>query len=313
MNRPRHSTPARRPGPASPVLALWVCLLAAVGLFAAPAAGQLLLDDLPEDAQGAEVVERLGETAETSVVLTNSSGEAFRVADVFRGKPVLLALVYYDCPIICDLTLERLHASLRDLDYTIGEDFTLLIVSFDPSNTPTLAANKKLLYTSGYNRPLNQTIRDGWIFATGTEGSVRALADSVGFHYRRMSNGEYAHPSALIVLSPEAKVTRYIYGLDYPARQLKLSLLDASEGRIAASLGDRVLHFCFRYDPTAGAYSVEAMRVVQLGGIVTVLFLAVLISGLLISERIKKERQRHRSGPGATDDLPEAGVAGARA
>lgn len=268
-------------------------------LLAAPARGQLLLDELPEEARGAEIVEKLGETVEKSVVLTDSDGEAFRVGAFFDredSKPVVLALVYYDCPIICSVALDRLHQSLRELDYTIGEDFRVLVVSFDPTETPRLAAQKKILYTSGYNRPVTPRVEAGWKFLTGSVANVRALADSVGFRYSRMSNGEYAHPSALIVLSPEGKVTRYLYGLDYPARQVKLSLLDASEGRIAASLGDRVLHFCYRYDPTAGAYSASAMRIMQFGAIVTVSFLAILIGGLLLAERIRKEQARAAAG-----------------
>lgn len=131
-------------------------------------------------------------------------------------------------------------------------------------------------------------MREGWHFATGDETTVRELADSMGWIYQPLPNGEFSHPTAIMIASPDGVLTRYIYGFDFPAKQMKLSLLDASEGKIAQSLGDKLLHYCYRFDPQAGAYTMEAMAVMRIAGVLTVLGLIVLIGGLFAWESSKK-------------------------
>lgn len=257
------------------------------GLFAAPASAQVLLSEPPEAIRGVTVTERLGDSLPVRLTFMNSDGRMVPLADSFDGKrPVVLALVYYDCPVVCPLVLTRLTESFRQLDYTIGEDYRVVVLSIDHTEGPTQSDAARMRYTSTYGRG-GEALAEGWRFLTGDPVSVKMLADACGWDFKRLSNGEYSHPAAIMIASPEGKLTRYIYGFDYPPRQLKLSLLDATDGKIAASLGDRLLHFCYRYDPTAGAYSMEAMALMRLAGVLTVVAIAGLIGGLLIAEKVR--------------------------
>lgn len=238
--------------------------------------------------------ERLGARVPLELLFQDSEGRTVPLASSFvEGRPVVLALVYYRCPVVCTMVMERMVASFNQLDYAIGSEFNVVCLSFDEQENPTIAQAKKNEIIPQYTRKVGQEVSDGWAFLTGEADSVRQVAQAVGFRYKKLPNGEYAHPIAFMVLSPDGTVTRYFYGYDYPARQMKLALLDASEGKVAQSIGDRVLHFCFQFDPTAGAYTLQALRVMQLGGAVTVVFLAGLVGGLLFRER---RRRGQRAG-----------------
>lgn len=238
--------------------------------------------------------ERLGARVPLELTFEDSQGRTAPLGASFAsGRPVVLALVYYRCPVVCTMVMERMVASFNQLDYAIGSEFNVVCLSFDDQESPTAALSKKQEIIPQYTRKVGQEVSDNWAFLTGDADSVRQVADAVGFRYKKLPNGEYAHPIAFMVLSPEGTVTRYFYGYDYPARQMKLALLDASEGKVAQSIGDRVLHFCFQFDPTAGAYTLQALRVMQLGGVVTVVFLTGLVGGLLFRER---RRRRQRAG-----------------
>lgn len=268
--------------------ALFRAAVACIGVsfFGAHAPAQLLLNEPPEAIRGVTVTERLGETLPLRLTFMNSDGRMVPLADSFDGtRPVVLALVYYDCPVVCPLVLTRLTESFRQLDYTIGEDYRVVVLSIDHTEGPTQSDAARMRYTSAYGR--GAALDAGWRFLTGDPVSVKMLADACGWDFKRLSNGEYSHPAAIMIASPEGKLTRYIYGFDYPPRQMKLSLLDATDGKIAASLGDRLLHFCYRYDPTAGAYSMEAMALMRLAGVLTVVAIAGLIGGLLIAEKVR--------------------------
>ncbi len=266
--------------------------LGAVGVPASRASGQLILPrEQVAELRGVDIEERLNSQVPLDAVFTNDRGEKVTLGDSFKdGKPAILALVYYECPVVCTVVLDKLLESLNQLDYTAGKDYRLLVVSFDHREGTTQAQGKKYRFLSHYNRApaAPPGAADGIAFHTGDRASIERLTDSVGFQFAPLANGEWSHAAGITILSPDGRVMRYLYGYSYPSDQLKLSLLDATDGKIARSLGERIMHYCFRYDPTAGAYSLEAMALMRLGGAVTVVLLIVLIVCLLIGERVRR-------------------------
>ncbi|MEM1184109.1 MAG: SCO family protein [Planctomycetota bacterium] len=287
-------------------LAAALCVLAFGGLSGV-ATGQILLSERPEEIQNLDVTERLGERLPRGLTFTDHKGERVALDDVIaRGKPIIFAFVYFDCPIVCTVVLDRTHKGLRQLDYTIGEDFTLLVISFDHTEGASEAESRRILDVTGYDRSSEPGVSDGFVYLTGAAGDLRALSEATGFPFRRLSNGEYSHPVGIMVLSPEGRLSRYLYGFEYPPKELKLSLLDASDGKVAKSLGDALLHFCYRYDPTAGAYNVEAMAVMRIAGALTVVLLAGFLIFMFASERF---RRRTSAEPDAANTTAPAGLA----
>ncbi|MBZ0172246.1 MAG: SCO family protein, partial [Phycisphaerales bacterium] len=260
-----------------------------VGVRAAGA--QVLLDEPPAELRGVTVTEKLGQQLPTRLSFMNSEGETVALTDYFDGeKPVVLALVYFGCPVVCPLVLDRLTECFTGLDYTIGEDYNVVVVSIDHTEGVTESSTRKQRDLAVYGRGDAGSVPSGWGFHTGDETSIKMLADACGWDFKRLPNGEYAHPAAVMIASPDGVLTRYVYGFDYPVKQVKLSLLDASEGRIAASLGDHLMFYCYRYDPTAGTYSMEAMALMRLAGGATVAGLVVLIGGMLIVEKFRGKK-----------------------
>ncbi len=279
----------------------------AVSLPAPQAGAQLILPrEQVEELQGVDIEERLNSQLPLDAIFTNDRGETVRLADSFGdGKPAILALVYYECPVVCTIVLDKLLESLNELDYTAGEDYRLIVVSFDHREGTTQAQGKKYRFLTHYNRPVlppEPGRAEGVAFHTGDRLNIERLTEAVGFQFAPLANGEWSHASGITILSPDGRVMRYLYGYSYPADQLKLSLLDATDGKIARSLGERIMHFCFRYDPTAGAYSLEAMALMRLAGAATVVLLTVLIVCLLIGERVRR-RLRGDASP-MTDSNP---------
>ena len=224
-------------------------------------------------------------------MLQRSDGLAVDLWDSLAdGKPVVLVLGYYDCPLICPLTFETLSKALSGIDYTVGEDFRVVAVSFDHTNTVEDATQKKELSLLGYDREITPTIEDGWVFTIGSESNARKLADAVGYKYKELDNGEYSHPVALVILTPDGRVSRYIYSFDYEPREIKLALLEATKGKIGKSIGDSFLHFCFSWDPQTGKYSLQAFRVMQVAGGLTVLLLGGFIGGLFLTGRLRRNK-----------------------
>jgi len=258
-----------------------ICLiwLALATLCAFPAGAQ------PSPQQVLQAVrfdQRLNETVPLDAPFRDEQGNVAPLRSFFSGKPVVLALVYYDCPMLCTMTLNGLLRSMRALRWNAGEEFTVLTVSFDAREGPDLARLKKEVYLKPYRRPGAEA---GWRFLTGNEDSIRRLTHSVGFQFAYDETiKEFAHASGLVVLTPEGKVSRYLYGLEYSARDLRLALVEASQNKIG-SLVEQVLLFCYHYDPAAGKYSVSIMNVVRLAGITTVLLIAAMIITLSRRER----------------------------
>jgi protein SCO1/2 len=199
---------------------------------------------------------------------------------------VILALVYYQCPSLCNMVLNGVVRSLKDLALTAGEDYDVVAVSFDPRETPEMARAKKQTYMKNYDRP---GAEKGWHFLTGDEAASKALADSVGFRfvYDTMTN-QYAHGSGIILLTPEGRAARYFFGIDYPARDVKLALVEASNGHIGSAI-DQVELYCFHYDPANGKYGLVIMNVLRLGGLLTL----GLLAGFMIVMFRRDFRARH--------------------
>ena len=222
---------------------------------------------------GVGIDQKMGAQVPVDVPFNDESGRTVSLHD-YLGKPVILALVYYQCPSLCNMVLNGILRSVKGLKMSAGDEYDVVAVSFDPRETSEMAAAKKVTYVKGYNRP---GAEHGWHFLTGPEASSKSLSESVGFHYAfdPVSN-QYAHGSAIMLLSPEGKVSRYFYGIDYPARDLRFGLEEASNRRIGSPV-DAVLLYCYHYDPSNGKYGMVIMNVLRLAGIATVAALAIFM------------------------------------
>jgi protein SCO1/2 len=201
----------------------------------------------------------------------DESGRSVSLGDYFGTRPVILVFVYYECPMLCTLTLNGLVRDLRAIPFDAGKQFDVVTVSFDPRETPDLAAGKKRTYIEEYRRP---TAAAGWHFLTGDEFAIEQLTHAAGFRYKYdPESQQWAHATALMVVTPEGRLSRYLFGIEYSARDLRLSLVEAAGHRIGSPV-DRVLLYCYHYDPVTGKYGLVIMNVLRLTGIATVLTLA---------------------------------------
>jgi len=255
---------------------------------------------------GVELEEHAGATLPLDAPLTTADGDEVVLGDYFTDdRPAIFVFVYYECPIVCPTVLRSLAQTMNELDYDTGDDYRVLAVSFDHTEKVTQALGKRGDFYRMYERAENDAeIRSGIEFFTAPETSVERIATAAGFEFNPIQGGEFAHPVSLMAVSPEGKLTRYIYGYNYPARELKLTLLDASEGKIAESIGDSLMHFCYRYDPTTGSYSMVAFRVMQIGAGVSVVVLAGFLGLLFMGDRVRRKRHLagHASGETASRD-----------
>ncbi len=261
--------PGARGGGAHFALAL-VALLAIV--LAAPLQAQRA-EPLPEQLEGVGIEERLGAQVPLELVFTAEDGRRVALKELVTGqRPVLLTLVYYRCPMLCGLVLNGVVEALKEVSLTAGKDFEIVTVSIDPLETATLARLKKQSLLREYGRP---EAAAGWSFLTGDGASIKALADAVGFGYRWVEERqEYAHAAALIVLTPDGRVSRYLYGVLYEPRTVRLALAEAKAGTVA-SLTERFLLYCFHYDANQGRFVVAARNIMRLGGLLTAGVVAV--------------------------------------
>jgi protein SCO1/2 len=208
------------------------------------------------------------------VEFTDEHGRTVRIGDYFGKRPVVLSFVYYGCPMLCLQSLSSLGATLGVLSENPGEDFEVVSVSIDPRETPALALEKKAHYVDRSGKP---SIAEGWHYLTGTDASIKRLTKAAGFRYVwDESLQQFAHPAGIVVATPEGRVSRYLFGIDYGPRDLRLAVLDASEGTISSPL-QKVLLYCYHYDLATGRYSLAIMRIVQVAGAATVFSLGTLI------------------------------------
>lgn len=255
---------------------------------------------LPEEAKGVGLDDKLGARIPSGpLMIRNHEGMPVDFTKYFRDqKPVLLSLVYYDCPLVCPLMLERLTESLAGLEgYHAGEDYRWVVVSFDPLNTDAMSKRERDLAMARYGRSLAPEHKDDIAFHTASEGNARAIADAVGYRYKQLANGEYSHPTVLVVLTPDGRVSRYLHGFDIDPRDLKLALLEATDGRIAKNFIDAFIHRCFAFDPSTGEYTMQAIFVMRVAGAITLVLVGGGIGLMVWRERRKRARAR-RDGQG---------------
>ena len=261
------------------------CLVALAALTSVVRAEQ----SVPPELRGIEIEERLGATLPLDTELTDHTGKKVRLGDSFTGKrPVILVMNYYSCPMLCSMVLNALVDGMRGLEYTVGQDFEVLSVSIDPHEGTDLANGKR----AAYIKSLGRNVAPGaWPFFTATEQASAAIAQAVGFHYRYdPAIKQYAHAAGIFVLTPQGRLSQTLYGMTFAPRDLRLALIEASKGSIGSPI-DRLLLFCYHYDPQTRHYGLTPMGVMRIGGAFTVVFLALF----LLSAR-RRERRASVSG-----------------
>lgn len=229
------------------------------------------------------VDEKLGEKIPLNLRFANSEGDSVSIGDLIEsGKPVLLNPLYYECPVLCGLVLDGVFKVINDMAWTPGRDYTIISYSIDPEEGPEHAAAHKERYLRDLNRP---GAEEGWHFLTGSEESVRALSDAVGFKYKYDERtGEYLHLASVMMLSPEGVITRYLYGANFNEFSFRNALYESADGQIGSAL-DRVFLYCFTYDPSSQSYVPVAMNIMKLGGLATVIILGIFLGVFWMRER----------------------------
>jgi protein SCO1/2 len=228
----------------------------------------------PPGLKNVGIEQHLNEQIPPALTFRDETGKPVRLGDYFGRKPMILNLVYYQCPMLCGEVLSGLESALRVLKFDVGKEFDVLTVSFDPKDTPALSAAKKTEYLRRYGRP-NST--SGWHFLSGPQSSIDALTKAAGFQYQYDPKiGQFAHATAIMVLTPEGKIAQYYYGVEFAPKDLRLGLIQASENKIGTVV-DQVLLYCYHYDPDSGKYGAIISRVLQLAAGATVLILGTFL------------------------------------
>jgi len=236
---------------------------------------------------GAEIVEKLGESVPIDQIwLIDENGDSLSIRDLLLpGKPAILNLGYFDCPKLCGLVTNALLVGMLETAWTPGNEYQVLTISLDPSEKHDLASEKKSNYLKRFNRP---GAEDGWRFLTGTAPNVEALSNATGFGFVwDESSEQYIHAAAIVVISPEGVITRYLYGVSYPEIQLRNALYEAADGKVGSTL-DRLVLYCFDYDPLSNSYVLVAINIMKLGGLVTMLGLGIFLGLFWLRERRTK-------------------------
>jgi protein SCO1/2 len=268
----------------------WLLALLAVAVFPCVAAAQIgdplqMTQNIgvrPDLLKQVRIDQKLNDSVPMDAQFRDEKGRPVALGQFFNGKPVILSLVYYNCPMLCTQVLNGLQRSIKDMSLTLGKDFEIVTLSIDPTEKPVLAEAKQSLYTGFYGRPGSSS---AWHFLIGDDVQIHRVADAVGFQYAYDPDShQYAHASAIMVLTPEGKISKYFYGVTYPQRDLRLGLVDASEGKIGSPV-DQVLLFCYHYDPHTGKYGLLISRLIQLSGGLT-----VLVGGICLLILFRRER-----------------------
>lgn len=265
------------------LLALWFLLLAVL-----PAqAHDLRADSRPAALREVAFDQRVNEQVALDLVFRDETGRPVPLRDTFGSKPVILALVYYHCQNLCPLVLDGLVRTLRAVSFDVGNQFNVVTVSFDPRDTPEVVVAAKARYLQQYGRP---GAAAGWHFLTGEDRAIQRLTQAVGFQYTYdAATDQYAHAAGILVLTPQGRISRYYYGIEFSPRDVRLGLVEGSANRIG-SVVDQALLFCYHYDPATGKYSLIVMNVIRLAGLATVTALGTFIT-------VMRRRDRQRSVP----------------
>ncbi len=271
------------------VLSAWIAIASAC-----LAAGQ---DNRPPITKGVTIEQKLNSPVPLDLVFRNEANQAVPLRTYFGEKPVVLALVYYKCPNLCSLTLTEMVRALHRLSFEPGRDYQVVVVSFDPSETPQLAAEKKANYATVFGRP---SFYPGWHFLTGSQDSISRLASAVGFRYRwDEPTHQFVHAGGIMVATPDGKLSRYFYGIRYAPADLRLALVEASQEKIGSPVDDFLL-FCFHYDASQGKYTLVIFNVLKIAAALTMVGLGALLYFLLRRDKSQKTRaawkEAHRVG-----------------
>ncbi len=255
---------------------------------AGPVRAQLPAHETPRELQGVGIDEKLGQKVDLSLQFIGEDGYPHALREYFSsGKPVILNLVYYSCPMLCTLVLNGQTEALRQIPQTAGKDFEIVTVSIDPTDTYKLAQAKRAAYLESYERS-----KQGWHFLADYQNNVTRLAEQVGFRYRWDDRTkQYAHAAAIMVLSPDGMVSRYLYGVRFKPFDVRLALAEAASGKTGIS--DKILLYCFHYDPAARSYTLMAMNMMRAGGAA-----ALLVLGFALARFWRRERLRASTRPG---------------
>ncbi len=230
---------------------------------------------LPAVLKDIGIEQRLNEQVPLDAVFKDEQGREVRLGEYFKGKPVVLALVYYSCPMLCNQILNGMLSSFRQVTFNAGEDYQIVAISFDSKETPQLATNKKQTYVKAYNRASGEA---GWHFLTGDDANVKRVADAVGFRFKwDETTSQFAHASGIFVTTPEGKLARYFYGIEYRPRDMRLALVEASQNHIGTP-ADKLMLYCYHYDPATGKYGAVVMNIMKVAGVITI----GLIVGMLL-------------------------------
>jgi protein SCO1 len=250
---------------------------------------QTASNGLPDALQKVGIEQKLGDQLPLDTELKDENGKAVKLGDFFAGsKPVIVAFVYYECPMLCNEVLNGLTGSLKGLSFEVGKEFDVVAVSFDAreNEKPDLAKNKKAAYMERYGRPGTEK---GWHFLTGSQESIDKLTKAAGFSYEwDEKSNQFAHAGGIMIATPEGKLARYFYGIDYAPKDLKFSLMESADSKVG-SVAEKLFLYCYHYDPSTGKYGLAILRVMRLGGIATLLILGISLVIFWRRDKIKKE------------------------
>ena len=259
--------------------ALSLAATCAIAALAPTTTGQVLS---PPELPPIDWQQKLGSEVPLDATFTHHTGKATTLDDLLSDRPAILVLLYYECPMLCSLVLDGALEAMKDISLNAGEDFDLIAVSIDPDEGHELAAAKRKNYLAAYDR---EGADEGWHFLVGDEAAIRSVADSVGYVYTYLPEiDEYAHPAGIAILSAEGQVSRILFGHSYESRDVRLALVEASEGRVGSPI-DAFLLRCFHYDPIRGKYGFAIMSVLRTAGILTVVSVAFVVLRFLLRER----------------------------
>lgn len=242
---------------------------------------------LPKALKDVGIDQKLNEQLPLDLVFKDENGASVKLGDYFGKKPVVLSLVYYQCPMLCNQVLNGMVTAFKVMNFKAGEEFEVVTVSFDPREEPALAAAKKNTYVNYLPADRRAGAASGWHFLTGDEANIKRLTDAVGFRYHwDETTSQFAHASGVFVTTPQGKLARYFYGVEYAPRDLRLGLMEAAENKIGSPV-EQLLFYCYHYDPATGTYGYRVMLMMQVGGIVTLIGIGVLLLALRRRERNK--------------------------
>ena len=235
---------------------------------------------LPAALQDVRLEQKLDQQLPLDLVFRDESGQEVKLGQYFGQKPVVLAFVYYDCPMLCTQILNGMVTSFRVLPFQVGKEFDVVTVSFDPRETSALATNKKKVYVDYLPEKMRANAAKGWHFLTGDQTNIAKLTDAVGFRYHYdEATKQFAHASGIMVTTPQGKLSRYFYGVEYAPRDLRLGLIESSANKIGSPV-DQLLLYCYHYDPATGKYGAAIMKVMRIAGVVTVLGIVAMLFAL---------------------------------